>query len=173
MATISENFTSLLNSLSVFVGGNWKTQPNLCQVMKNSRLDHKGLFRVSLSPQINNSYSPSLQDEAQNSALSHFLVCSGEIWAPSNRITHPRRLLCHKPFDWYHVCFSSFLLSIKKNQNAQPFTQQPLSGWHFTSLLFVFHVAYPQRAIELPPFTLTLSLIKNMAGQQRGGPHCE
>lgn len=151
--------------MSVFVGGNWETQSNSCQAMKNSSWDHEGLFGVSLPPQINNLYSPSLRVEAQNFALSHLLVCSGEISPTSNCIPHPRRTLYHEPFDWYHVCFSSFLCVHKKTKKKQG---PSLSSLCLPDILqaccLSFHVAYPQRAIELPPFTLTLSLIKNMAG---------
>lgn len=108
-------------------------------ISSHGKFKAKGLFRVSFSPQIHNLYSPSFQVEAQNFALSHLLVCFGKISPTSNCVTHPRRILYRKPFDWYHVCF--FFLCVHKK--TRPFTQQPLSAWHFTSLLFVFLCSLP------------------------------
>lgn len=142
------DFISVLNSLSFFVWEIWDNTANVCQVIKNSRLDRNGLFGVSLSLQINNSFLPSLQVEAHNSVLSHLLVCSGEISPTSNRIRDPSRMLYHEPFDWSHVCFC-FSFCPKK---AQSFAQQPLSGWHFTSLLFVFSCGLPTACHQATAF---------------------
>lgn len=159
------DFISVLNSLSFFVWEIWDNTANVCQVIKNSRLDRNGLFGVSLSLQINNSFLPSLQVEAHNSALSHLLVCSGEISPTSNRIRDPRRTLYHEPFDWGHVCFSFFLFVQKKHS---PLLSSLCLADILQACCLSFHVAYPQRAIKPLPFTFTLSVIKNMAGKLRG-----